>query len=377
LFVFFFFKYYHFVECEDLVIQSRRSTMSSENDLDATPPTETGTDMGCTDDRKLPRTAKTDDHNIEEELTSIPDDTPTAEDDSHDSTTTIATSTKAAATATNGDDDSHASAEFWEKRARLLEARVLQLEQKLRDTSTHDEFFRQVRKASALTTCRHVQTENWKANELPCVNHSGFLTKKKSLSGFVASQRRYCVLVGPMLYYYRDADEFRPRGVMELQGCSVRACAPHCLRLDLKKQAKSYYLLCENDTELDEWINAIADASKTRWSSVSSSSSDSDSIGATQVPSSPIRSAARPDASPSPPSSSPAHGPKLESFEETTEFFVSLLRRVLQGDRVMSVEARQALNRLSNYRSLTPFVAVLTAHRSSVCNFYVCCCYLR
>eukprot|EP00298_Acanthocystis_sp_HF-20_P019008 c22204_g1_i1.p1 GENE.c22204_g1_i1~~c22204_g1_i1.p1 ORF type:complete len:124 (+),score=39.72 c22204_g1_i1:23-373(+) len=81
-------------------------------------------------------------------------------------------------------------------------------------------------------------------------------------------RRRWFVLSGSTLKYYRYREDSEPKGVIELDNCvSVRECAdankPNTIQIDMSekegKEGRVYYLCCEGN-DLNEWLGAIARA---------------------------------------------------------------------------------------------------------------------
>lgn len=121
-----------------------------------------------------------------------------------------------------------------------------------------------MRKANALASQRQLLTGDWRANELPRVTKCGFMSKRKSRpQAHLLQYRRFFVLVGNLLYYYKKPEDSEPRGSIMLAGCSVRIVSPaeRCMEVDSPASGKAYYMFADTETQLDEWAAAISEAS--------------------------------------------------------------------------------------------------------------------
>lgn len=76
-----------------------------------------------------------------------------------------------------------------------------------------------------------------------------------------------------------NSQEHHPRGAMLLQGCSIRivsttdfcfqlivpssskVCARVCVLQTVSLSVQTYFMFAPNETQLDEWVGAVADAS--------------------------------------------------------------------------------------------------------------------
>eukprot|EP01006_Ploeotia_vitrea_P045159 TRINITY_DN66917_c9_g10_i3.p2 TRINITY_DN66917_c9_g10~~TRINITY_DN66917_c9_g10_i3.p2 ORF type:complete len:324 (-),score=150.98 TRINITY_DN66917_c9_g10_i3:325-1251(-) len=142
------------------------------------------------------------------------------------------------------------------------EALSEQYEEKL-EWQKREFFFREVEAAGALATQRQFETGLWKAGEIPAVTKCGWLVKKKHHMSNLIQQRRWFVLVGNQLFYFKSHDDTEPRGTLLLDGCSVRIYSQEelCFQLVAPASNKIYFLFAQNETLLDEWVSAVADAS--------------------------------------------------------------------------------------------------------------------
>src|SRR5690349_5468527 len=100
-----------------------------------------------------------------------------------------------------------------------------------------------------MTTKRQLESGAWKANEIPQSSKSGFLTKRSRGISDLIAQRRFFVLIGSSLYYYKsnqvrvrslsssllcvrphnsfhclvhNLQDTKPRGLMSLRNCQLR-----------------------------------------------------------------------------------------------------------------------------------------------------------
>lgn len=188
-------------------------------------------------------------------------------------------------------------------------------------------------RASALASVKQLETGDWKANELPAVTKAGWLTKRKSKpTSQLLQYRRFFVLVGNQLFYFKKAEDTAPRGSILLAGCSVRIVsqAERCMEVDSPASEKAYYIFAATETELDEWAGAVSEASI---------------IGARH-------------------GAAPAAPPEAERRERARNFLAVVLDEVRAAAPVPEEHARMALEVLADGAGARAFADVLNRERS-------------
>lgn len=110
------------------------------------------------------------------------------------------------------------------------------------------------------------------------ITKCGWLVKKKNSINAFSQQRRWFMLVGDTLYYYKSQQDAQPRGALSLGGATVRLVSTSdlCLELVLSVAvatkvkprlvsahgfSQAYFLFAPSVIQLDEWLAALADAS--------------------------------------------------------------------------------------------------------------------
>ncbi|KAL6061765.1 Rho GTPase-activating protein 25 [Balamuthia mandrillaris] len=86
----------------------------------------------------------------------------------------------------------------------------------------------------------------------------GYLTKQ---GGVVKSwRRRYCILKGNRLYYFKDRNDTSPQGVIMLDEAQVATAGPVTKKpnsFEIRAQNRVYYMFTDTTKQREEWMTAI------------------------------------------------------------------------------------------------------------------------
>eukprot|EP00301_Raphidiophrys_heterophryoidea_P016435 c2600_g1_i1.p1 GENE.c2600_g1_i1~~c2600_g1_i1.p1 ORF type:complete len:144 (-),score=5.10 c2600_g1_i1:341-772(-) len=94
------------------------------------------------------------------------------------------------------------------------------------------------------------------------VDRCGYMTK---LGNVVRNwRRRWFVLSGNTLSYFKNREDTTPAGVIDLRYCrTVKVCMDNVGRpytLEVAIPNRTYYLSCDEEDEMNEWLGAISRA---------------------------------------------------------------------------------------------------------------------
>ena len=123
---------------------------------------------------------------------------------------------------------------------------------------------------------------NYVINNLSQVSTYGILQKQGG-SGMSGKpwQERWCVTLGPSLYYFEKASDTVPKGSLDLMNASIKPIKeksrPFCIEVTAfeKKKGKKYVFCVDSEFKLDKWLKAIKVCSKLERHGRSSVSSES------------------------------------------------------------------------------------------------------
>ena len=93
------------------------------------------------------------------------------------------------------------------------------------------------------------------------VDKEGYLSKKGDVKGY---QRRWFILKGNLLFYFDKKQDKEPSGLIVLESCSVQASAgeKHAFEISFDGSGtRTYFLVADNDEEMQSWMRAISHAS--------------------------------------------------------------------------------------------------------------------
>eukprot|EP00300_Choanocystis_sp_HF-7_P030520 c39374_g1_i1.p1 GENE.c39374_g1_i1~~c39374_g1_i1.p1 ORF type:complete len:113 (+),score=6.74 c39374_g1_i1:41-379(+) len=95
------------------------------------------------------------------------------------------------------------------------------------------------------------------------VDRCGYMTK---LGHVIKTwKRRWFKLSGNTLSYYKNREDITPTGVIDLRNCrTVKVCMEPSIgrthTLEVAVPGRTYYLSCDEDDEMNEWLGAISRA---------------------------------------------------------------------------------------------------------------------
>jgi hypothetical protein len=91
-------------------------------------------------------------------------------------------------------------------------------------------------------------------------SHTGYM---KKLGGIIKNwKRRFFVLKGPLLYYYKNDESVAPQGVIILERARVKAIDKETDKAHafcVETVLRTFVLVCESDAERDEWSRMVQD----------------------------------------------------------------------------------------------------------------------
>jgi hypothetical protein len=99
-------------------------------------------------------------------------------------------------------------------------AELLRLQHELAKRDFQQAFLRNVDVASVTASRRQLSTQNWKASEVAGVDKRGILTKCNGPDDLLQN-KRYFILTGTYLHYFKSQDDRIPRGTMFLTDCGL------------------------------------------------------------------------------------------------------------------------------------------------------------
>jgi len=279
-----------------------------------------------------------------------------------------------------------ASVERLQREVALLQSnnrQLVQLQQSHNEAERKRDFLEHVRYSGIRASKQQLRSGQWRADEIPSVTKCGFLSKKRQQATNFLSQKRWFVLFGNELFYFKNKDDREPRGELPLLGCDVRIfnSEDRCFQLNVRASSvmKSYFLFAPNETVLDEWVSAIADASilfssveqRMGWANrpartplffgfglvTDTEHADGSSFGPTgvNVSSGSAYNVAQPQ--------------NVQAMEQLGPFFASFVASLCGGKETVSSKYYQQTQRLLAHPvAVPPFCTALNAHRCKVCN---------
>eukprot|EP01112_Ceratiomyxa_fruticulosa_P017706 TRINITY_DN5572_c0_g1_i1.p1 TRINITY_DN5572_c0_g1~~TRINITY_DN5572_c0_g1_i1.p1 ORF type:complete len:195 (+),score=28.29 TRINITY_DN5572_c0_g1_i1:93-677(+) len=93
----------------------------------------------------------------------------------------------------------------------------------------------------------------------------GFMTKQGGM--FKNWKRRWFILKGTDLYYFRDKSDTAPAGVIKIEGSLVSNADKHtgkkdCIELTTRDNNRTYYMFPDSHVEYESWVNALVRATE-------------------------------------------------------------------------------------------------------------------